>query len=633
MGMARRTSSRAVVSDRAVVSNSDIKLRRTALAASISLVLAPISSHAEGWSRNIEVFAMPTSESRNLMGVQWLEPVWQSQDSMLYTDLRGVFDLGDTEEFNFGAGYRQLFFDRRWIFGGYASFDTRESIRNKRHNQVALGIEALSREWDFRANGYIPLTDPRTVGPATFGGRFQGTRLFAGRQTEEALHGADFEIGRLLEFVPFGETRLYLGGYHFDGDVVTKSTGFGKKARLEFRPRKDIALEFGVEDDNLFGTEGFIKIRYSFGYPAETGVRTIDERMVQFVERDIDIKETSRLPEDVTTGIGPGNDLLITDNVVHIDNTADNGGDGSFEDPYNDFAECQSDRCGQTKTLVYVHAGDGTATGYDTPYNMADNQRLIGQGFSLYGIGGDQAPVVTHGGPTATIRLADNNEVAGLDLVNNRVAIFGNNDTGFNIHHNRITGSTNRGIRIVTANGNTSGTIANNTIQGNSGYGILLDNDADGAGSTQMVVLENNTVTNNLDHGVGIRNAGRNGSTATQEVTLIGNTMENNGDSGMYAQNLSVSGGIANQTINASGNSFANNAKYGIDAINENNGSSATQTLDLSGSNLSGNTKYGGYFENLNGTQTVNLTGADVSGNGFGAYKTAGSPDPVITPP
>ncbi len=607
-----------------------LPLRHTALATAIATAILPAGAAAENWSRNIEVFAMPTSESRNLMGGQWLEPVWQDRNSMLYLDFRGVFDLGDTEEFNLGAGYRQMFFDRRWIFGGSASFDTRESIRNKRHNQVALGIEALSREWDLRANGYIPLTDPRTVGPATFGGRFQGTRLFAGRQTEEALHGADFEIGRLLEFVPFGETRLYLGGYHFDGDVVTKSTGFGKKAKLEFRPRKDIALEFGVEDDNLFGTEGFLKIRYSFGYPAETGVRTIDERMVQFVERDIDIKETSRLPEDVTTGIGPGNDLLVADNVVHIDNTADNGGDGSFEDPYDDFTECQADRCAQTNTLVYVHAGDGTATGYDVPFNMRDNQRLIGQGFNLYGIGGDQAPTVTHGA-TSTIRLANNTEVAGLDLVNNRVAIYGKNVTDFNIHDNRINGSTSRGIRIVTDNGNTSGLIASNTIQGNANYGILLDNDADGASSTQIVTLDNNTVTNNTGHGIGIRNAGRNGSTATQNVTLTNNTATNNGDSGMYAQNLSVSSGIANQTINAGGNSFTNNDEYGVEAINENNGNSATQILDLSNSDLSDNFKYGGDFENINGTQTVDLSGADLSGNGSGEYRTTGSPD--ITPP
>lgn len=613
--------------------NTILLVRRTALATAVACAMVPAESLAEDWSRNIEVFAMPTSQSRNLMGGQWLEPVWQNQTSMVYLDFRGVFDLGDTEEFNIGAGYRRLFLDRRWIFGGYASFDTRESLNDKRHNQISLGIEALSREWDFRANGYIPLTDDRTIGISTIGGQFQGTRLFAGRRTEEALYGADFEIGRLLGFIPFGETRLFIGGYHFDGDFVTKSTGFGKKVRLEFRPRKDIALEIGAEDDNLFGTEGFIKIRYSFGLPAETGVRTIDERMVQFAERDIDIRETSRLGDELTTATGPRDGILITENVVHIDNTADDGGDGSFEDPYNDFTECQADRCAQTRTLVYVHAGDGTAAGYDVPFNMTDNQRLIGQGFNLYGIGGDRAPTVTHGA-TSTIRLANNNEIAGLNLINNRVAIFGNNVTGFNIHDNRIAGSTSRGMRIVTANGNTTGVIANNTISGNANYGVLLDNDADGASSTQSVTLSNNTITNNTGYGIGIRNAGRNGSSATQTVTLTGNTVSGN-DSGMYGRNLSVNSGIAMQTINAANNSFINNNTFhGVYAANENSaGGTATQSLDLSDSDLSGNFQYGGSFNNLNGTQTVNLTGADTSGNGSGGYTTSGSPAPVVTPP
>ena len=274
----RRRRARKLQRDRAAVPT----LRRNALATAIATILTPAAVHIDVWQRNIEIFVEPTSEHRNLSGGRWLEPLLQDNISLFYSDIRGVFDIGSTEELNFGLGYRHLIFDRRWILGGYASIDTRSTSRDNRFNQITLGVEALSREWDLHANGYLPLTDEKLIGSSSTGGIFQGQSLFSNGVFEEALHGADVEAGRLLEFIPFGETRLFVGSYWFDGNIVTESTGVGLRARLEFRPRKDIALEIGAQHDELFGTESFLRIRYSFGMPKETGVRTLDERMVQF---------------------------------------------------------------------------------------------------------------------------------------------------------------------------------------------------------------------------------------------------------------------------------------------------------------------------------------------------------------
>ena len=672
--------------------------RRNTLVAAISIALCPAGAQAEGWSRNIEVFAMPTSK-RDLIGFRWLEPVWQDNRSMFYLDGRAVVDLGNTQEFNFGGGYRRLLFDRQWIFGGYASFDTRETFRNLRHNQITLGVEALSREWDFRANGYIPLNDPKTVGPASFGGRFSGTRLFAGRQTEEPLHGADFEIGRLLDFIPFGETRLFVGGYHFDGDVVTKSTGFGKKVRLEYRPKKNIALEIGAQDDNLFDSEVHVKISFSFGYPAESGVRTIDERMSQFAERDVDIRETSRLSEDLTTATGPGNDLLISNNVIHIDNsnTDPGGGDGSVDNPYTSIANCNSARCqgtGSEGAFIYVHEGD---TPYATEgFTLANQQRLIGQGFNLYGIGGDAFPQISPGNYGA--ELANGNEIAGLNFYGNDVGVIGFNNTGFNIHDNQFTGNT-IGVGIgSTGNNSIAGSISNNLFQ--AGYGeaqppkygegpiILAPGPGPGGpqigikaynegNATQSLDITNNRFGSHYSEGPGLYagvkayNGADGNVAATQTLNITGNSFSNsyvgvkaynsaddsvsanatqnlnlssntisNGYIGVYAENVAEDNGVATQNLNLSGNTINNNI-VGVSAYNEAKyGGNATQTIDLTNANLSNNLGTAVYASNSTGiyntgtaTQSLDLTGADVSGSGSGIDIGQNDPTQTITGP
>ncbi|MCS3904528.1 hypothetical protein J2T55_002567 [Methylohalomonas lacus] len=567
-----------------IVPSNPLMARRMALSTAVSLALGAMPVYAEDWEGNIEVFAMPTNE-RTLMGAQLLQPIWQDQTSMAYLDFRGIVDLGDTNEFNLGAGYRRMAFDRRWIFGGYASFDTRETRTDNRFNQVTLGLEALSREWDFRVNGYIPTTDEKTLGPASFGGRFQGNRLFAGRRTEEALHGMDIEVGRLLEFIPFGETRLYLAGYHFDGDVVSKSTGFGKKARIEYRPRKDITLELGIQDDNLFGTESFLKISYSFGMPAENGIRTMDERMVEFAERDVDIRTTGPLPERLTTATGPGKDLLISDNVVHVDNENDDpeGGDGTIENPYTSVANCNAGRCVNNQgAIIYVHEGEMDYT--DEGFMLENMQRLLGQGVSLYGIGGDAYPVLrdnTTDNGSYGVELSRNNEVAGLRFEGHEYAISnynakygsGININSFNIHDNQIYGASSAGIEIFTGSfeGNVSSTgrIANNTIVGS--YGEF------GGGQGTGIFLGNTALGN--------------GASSTQSVTVTQNDIAGH-ESGLYAENTAINGGSATQNLDIGSNYFAGNKYTGAHFTNRDSsgtGETAIQDITLTGNTFVAN--------------------------------------------
>jgi hypothetical protein len=620
--------------------------RKTALASAIAAVLFPTAAlQAADWGRNIQIFVNPSSK-RTLAGGQALQPLWQDGVSLAYLDFRGIFSPGRTDEFNLGLGYRRLVGDRRWFLGAYASMDTRNSITDHRHNQVTFGLEALSRQWDLRANYYQPISDEKLLfstpgvpnGIPSFSGFDLIQPITHGTNTyEEALHGFDVEGGSLLPFIPFGETRIFIGTYHFDGETV-RSTGAGVRARLEFRPRKDIILGISTKHDRLFGTETTVQIKYSFGYKPETGVRSADERMIEFVHRDIDIRETSDLPFRKRTLVDPATPTTetVSTHVVHINNTAAGGGDGSVENPFNSIAACEAQFAGLCGTddpdaVIYVWAGDGSSTGLDQTLPLRNNQKLIGQGYAWQPvagggtIGGDAFPVLDPGGGAIGVMLANNNEVAGLKITNANTAISGYNVTGFNIHDNQLLNSgagVTIGNRATAGSSASTGTIAGNMLSGNVS-GISVYNQAIGSGNTatQSVDLSNNTATGN-NNGISISNMAGNGGKATQTLTLANNTVSNSSKYGLRAYNIGndysgTGGTTATQTINlADGNRFNNNASDGAVFINSAKyGATAVQNVNLSGSNtFNDNGGWGAFFGNFGkygatASQNVNAAG------------------------
>ena len=624
-------------------------LRRTAIATAIAAIITPTGLQADNWQRNIEFFVAPTNKARALMGGAILQPLFQNENSLTYADLRAIFRFAQTEEFNFGLGHRMMYND--WILGGYFSFDTRNTERDVQHHAVTFGLEALSRQWDVNFNYYLPISGKETVATGTLGGTFIGTTLFANGVVEEALEGVDFEVGALLPFVPIGETRLFLGTYYFDGDVAP-STGMGKKIRLEFRPRKNITLNFQATDDRLFDSEFSVQIKYSFGYAAESGVRTLSERMIQFHERDIDIKTTAALPDLLMESGTTDDRVLISDNVIHIDNTAAMGGDGSVNAPFDNIADAIAGTgATQADAFFYISAGDNTTPLTDT-INLRDNQIIFGEGANLFGLGGvGNFPLIDAGG--AGVVLANNNEVAGLRFENHTYGVIGENVTGFNIHDNQFDSNYNA-IRIATSASNgygypdtvsTTGTIANNLIDGGGGgIGIRLINKTYGVGTsaTQTIAISGNTIRNTGYALLATNHADYyKDSIARQTLNLSDNTMDGNSYGGAYFYNKSTNyddtnydnpaASSATQIVNISGtNSFSNNGDHGIRATNYAGGyydSFATQNITLAGTNtLEGNdfganfTNYGYYTGTANQTITLSGNNSFSNNNDGGAY-------------
>jgi hypothetical protein len=613
--------------------------RRSAVAAAVGLAVSAPIVLADGWGRNLQVFVNPGSE-RDVYGGALLQPIWQNSTSLFYGDMRGNFARPtDTEELNFGLGYRYVGGPNGWVLGGWASADVRDSRRNNIYSQVSWGAEALGPVWDARLNFYYPLTDEKRVRPWPTGGFFQGNRLFTSTVMEEALRGLDAEVGLLLP-VDFAETRFYIGGHHFDGDVAPDTSG--AKVRVELRPLQSLVLGLSYEYDEEFENEAFFQIKYEFGYPFKRERRKQRDRMIQFAERDVDIRVTDTLPDYKMLSATPDNRTLLHSNVVHIDNTAAAGGDGSAERPYNNFAACFAARCMQNGALVYIHAGDGTATNYDQTFNLVDNQRLIGQGFNLYGIGGDMFPMITPGAGNGIV-LANNNEVAGLNLANvPGDGLMGLNVTDFDIHDNLIEAQGD-GIVIQTQADATygsqmsAGSITANRVSsiGAVGTGIDITNIArDGLTATQTVDVKGNTVSTTGDFVYGVTTynlASDDTSQATQTVTLAAATISTTGSGteGVSNRNVALNDSArATQTVMLADMTVSTTGVYAGGVSNSNraqyDSAQATQTVMLrsitigtAGNGASGVSNSNiAYNDSAQATQTISLASHSISTTG-----------------
>ncbi|MDH5411161.1 MAG: inverse autotransporter beta domain-containing protein, partial [Alphaproteobacteria bacterium] len=139
--------------------------RRLALASTVSMIALGIGAAAaqetaetgaDGarWSAHGSVTARVGTE-RHIGELDLFLPLWQSESSMLYGDLRTQTDDAGNMEGNAGLGFRTM--GESWIVGGYGFFDYRKSDETgNTFSQGMLGFEALSETMDLRANAYIP---------------------------------------------------------------------------------------------------------------------------------------------------------------------------------------------------------------------------------------------------------------------------------------------------------------------------------------------------------------------------------------------------------------------------------------------------------------------------------------------
>ncbi|NML76973.1 hypothetical protein HHL25_22810 [Rhizobium sp. S-51] len=525
-----------------------------ALAASVSILATCTAryAHAESifdtrWGPWFESGGQ-VSTNRSLGEANLFVPLSQDSDTLLFTDLRGMFDDQNAREGNFGLGLRQML-SSGWNVGAYGYYDIRRSSYGNTFHQVTLGAEALSETFDLRANAYLPVGESEvrmgsasssSTGPWTSQAVITGTSLAIQHQAvkttttsyevEKAMAGVDAEVGvRLPVFEPDSgfDLRAFFGGYYFDGSGV-EAVG-GPRARLELTAH-DLAGIPGVkvtggvtyQSDNVRGDQWIAeaRLRVPLQPPAsapDQELSHMERRMMDAVVRDVDIVSNT------------GNATNSTDTTLSSTEDAINTWNG---DVVSTFAQVD----GATQDLAALQAAlDAAGTGGVVLLtgNLAApggillnaNQTLIGGGATLKLRGASSGVEVDFtaagssgritGADDALVEMATGSTLSGISVENtatgaNDFAVVG--ASGATLDKVDIISSANG----VKADGTTGFTLEGGSVTANQGSALDLTN------STGLDVSDAAIVQNGAS-GLGIRADNAAGTISNNRITTNGN--------------------------------------------------------------------------------------------------------------
>jgi hypothetical protein len=412
---------------------------------------------------------------------------------------------------------------------------------------TAAGVELLGREWDARANAYLPLSGDKTRSVSTANGQssdpyLAGSGIFydTGGQTvatltEEPQPGFDLELGvRVPAFADHVEAiRVYGGGYHFIGDKTEDVSGWRARVVADVTPSFSIGGRFQRDDER--GSQGFLEATLRFPFEAKKSFREegLRARLDESPERDVDIVTGAKVTRRETYG-QKGVAVLASatgdaQRVLHVDNMAGAGGDGSKDRPFNTLKAAEAAM--QAHDVIYVHAGDGTTTGQDEGIVIdAAGVSLIGAGTNFVYDGAkftagsrDYTGTLLAAATTAPVITNEEIDGDGIKIISNYVNISGlwiNGASGYGIlvksdginqylnniklYQNYSSNNGRSGISVESLNGGYIGNVSiegnysySNTLGGNGAIGILIM--ARGGGTTENVnVIGNHSYNNHI---------------------------------------------------------------------------------------------------------------------------------------
>ncbi len=558
-----------------------------------------------GWVRHVEGNQIGEVEPFSAVGGTGMfladNGVWTVNAELL------VSNEGDAGG-SVGVG-RRFWLGSDTIAGATLSYEANKSPYDNLFRQAVFSMEGFRKSWSVRANGYAPLgTRIEEAMPPTFAGSeitFSGNNLVTAsdisRIDEASMGGFDVEFARDL-----GSARaeVFVGYSRLDGDIGDDASGPKLGARAWLTPR--LTADFTVSDDDLFGTNVFGGLTWTFGGP-ERIPRTLEDKLIIPVERNTQVAVN---PVDTTVAAS----TVLTDQgsgivIAHV-RAGGAGGIGTFEDPYSSLGAA----AGETADIVYVASGS-VFNGED--YRLRQGQSLIGEGdAAVHSVMTDQlgliqlpeinginlARPVINGAPGAAISLAGDTYVSNFDILNSGTGIEADNLSGAAlVERVRITGGFT-GIDVIAGIGQLSFIgvdiddavgVAFNVNGGSSSVTFEGDIDKNGAGSAVEV-------TNHSGGTLDFRNG-------TIQVTDGTGLQFNNADGAYnFDGTLNLNGGDAGIDILGNSNGTFRFADASIidplgEALNVNGGSaSVTYSGDMiknsGGSTISITNHAGGMF-------------------------------------
>lgn len=570
--------------------------------------------------------------------------VLPDETGLSFIQANGTVSEDSVHGANVGFVTRYQDMNSYWFFGSSLWYDY-ESNPDQDLHQVGVGVEALSRFIEVRANGYLPIGT--TSRSESITPRLQGLNLLTGYDTL-ALAGADIEGG----IRPFEQPELWLFlGYYFytdQDDILDEDPLEGLRGRIELRPNRNLTLGVTVSQDDVYDTQVFGSATFAFRSFADLlsapGGCNAEPQFTQLVTRKSRIM--TRRQDQLARNAVNGAPIVI----AQASSTAAAGGNGTAEQPFNTINSAIT--AAGENGIVFVQNGT-----FNESINLLNGQRLLADGFldttphvvstrsGIITLPGQRTraevprPTITSNDLVGTVKLCpegnfvDNVEIRGFEISNSvGSGIVGFLNDGLNIRDNVVTGNAGFGIALFNASGDTVNSptapvsafrIQNNQLTQNNQGGLLIaDVDlasfnfaptgldinskgvslADRGDLTVQVsgnTISDNATTNTLsplgeglsdatlrDDRFGIQIVGLTGSSMT--VNVESNTLERNGTATALGR-FSAAGGLSvvtggTSTINANvvQSTFNRNAGTDIQAsIGDGPTALATSVLNL----------------------------------------------------
>lgn len=446
--------------------------------------------HTRGYGTQDDVFSLGGMKVFNMEG------------ATAFLDGQGTLSDDFGGGFNLGVGYRQLAslgtsFDPERIMGVGFWTDGQSSANDNFFTQLGFSLESLGEIYDLRLNGHFPLEREKS-GDATLvdsGSQFYvGNNLFGASETFGVDTAFDVLDGELAVRVADLEAWAFAGAYYL-GRGQDDAGGYRVGVRGYAVP--DLALSFSVSDDEIFKENFMFGITWFIGrtHKGNAPCGTLLDRFREPVIRNDFIAMVNRQETRAS-----GNALTIagtTDpiRIVHVDSGAAAGGDGTFENPFDQISDADVNLAGNEDNslvgdIILVHGGS-TFMGAEGQIALQENQRLLGEGrdqdmnlvthFVQTNIGDVALPETA-----MDAQMMDRPSIDGMGTVGSIITLAdGSAVDNFTIE-NAETAISADGVTVPTGD-----TIANVVIDNSSMAGVSL------TGVTGSAVLDANVQINN----------------------------------------------------------------------------------------------------------------------------------------
>lgn len=197
-------------------------------------------------------------------------PMVGDSDRLLFLDARASFGSEqEIEQGSLGLGYR-FRHDNGWVYGVNGYFDYLNSTYDNDFTQIGVGVEALSQDWELRANGYLPMGDIEAALASANAALIEAGRLVFRAGEETAMKGFNGEIGYRLPFLSpedLTQIKLFTGGYWYTGEGVEDVPGVSARIELSraglpaFGNGSRLTLIAGLTYDEQYDTQGIFLAR------------------------------------------------------------------------------------------------------------------------------------------------------------------------------------------------------------------------------------------------------------------------------------------------------------------------------------------------------------------------------------